>query len=215
MPDPSSPSGLSSVYKANLEHIIPIPEVFRQNNPGSGVPNNITIVPPGGPIPAATLIIPRRNNGPIISLDTGTGSALSVQWAGFSGTHELDAVLIWNSARNLRDFMQGLPFFTSPPQNIAYSDVRGNIAYFAVGEMPVREDLQADVVNGLPPFFIRNGTGGNEWLPVIHPQPGQSLPFEILPASEMPHIVNPPAGFFVNSQHLTRCQAKELHLATL
>ena len=96
---------------------------------------------------------------------------------------------------------KGLPFFSCPPQNIAYSDVRGNIAYFGVGEMPVREDLQAGTVNGLPPFFVRNGTGGNEWLPVIHPQPHQAIPFEILPASEMPHIINPPAGFFVNSNN--------------
>ena len=35
-------------------------------------------------------------------------------------------------------------------------------------------------MNGLPPFFIRNGTGGNEWLPVQHPQPGQAIPYEIL-----------------------------------
>lgn len=201
VPDPTSPSGLSSIFKGKLEHIIPIPEVFRQNNIGDGIPDNITTVPAGGPIPAATLIIPRRNNGPIIQLDTSTGFALSVQWTGFSGTRELDAVLIWASAHNLKEFEQGLPFFSCPPQNIAYADVSGNIAYFAVGEMPVREDLQANTVNGVPPFFIRNGTGGNEWLPVVHPQPHQAIPFEILPASEMPHIINPPAGFFVNSNN--------------
>ncbi|HYL14468.1 MAG TPA: penicillin acylase family protein [Terriglobales bacterium] len=201
VPDPTSPSGLSTMFQGKPEHIIPVPEVFRQNNIGDGIPDNITIVASGGAIPAATLIIPRRNNGPIIALDTKTGSALSVQWTGFSGTRELDAVLIWASARTLNEFKKGLPFFSCPPQNIAYSDVRGNIAYFAVGEMPVREDLQAGTVNGLPPFFIRNGTGGNEWLAVVHPQPHQAIPFEILPASEMPHIINPRAGFFVNSNN--------------
>lgn len=201
VPDGTSPSGLSSVFQGKLEHIIPVPEIFRQNNIGDGISDNITVVPSGGAIPAATLIIPRRNNGPIISLNSKTGFALSVQWTGFSGTHELDAVLIWASAHNLKEFEQGLPFFACPPQNIVYGDVRGNIAYFAVGEMPVREDLQANTVNGVPPFFIRNGTGGNEWLPVTHPQPHQAIPFEILPASEMPHIINPPAGFFVNSNN--------------
>lgn len=201
VPDPTSPIGLSTVFLGKLEHIIPVPEVFRQNNIGDGTPDNITTVPAGVLVPAATLIIPRRTNGPIISLDTHSGSALSVQWTGFSGTRELDAALIWASAMNLNEFQQGLPFFSCPPQNIAYSDVRGNIAYFGVGEMPVREDLQANTVSGLPPFFIRNGTGGNEWLPVTHPQPNQAIPFEILPASEMPHIINPPAGFFVNSNN--------------
>src|SRR4030095_8701796 len=44
-------------------------------------------------------------------------------------------------------------------------------------------------------------TGGNEWLPVLHPQPGQAIPYEILPASEMPHLVNPPAGWLVNANN--------------
>lgn len=52
---------------------------------------------------------------------------------------------------------------------------------------------------GLPPWSIRNGSGGNEWLPVQHPQPGQAVPYEILPADEMPHLVDPPAGWFVNA----------------
>ncbi|MBZ5520878.1 MAG: penicillin acylase family protein [Acidobacteriia bacterium] len=200
-PDATSPSGLSTVFKGKLEHIIPVPEVFKVNHVGDGIPDNLSIVPPSAGVPAATLIVPRRNNGPIISLDTKTGSALSIQWTGYSATHELDAILIWASAHNIQQFRQGLKFFSVPPQNIAYSDVHGNIAYFAVGEMPVREDLQANTVNGVPPVFIRNGTGGNEWLPVTHPQPEQSLAYEILPASEMPHIINPPAGFFVNANN--------------
>ena len=199
--DTTSPSGLSSVHEGKLEPIIPIPEIFRQNNTGDGIPNNISLVPPGGGIPSATLIVPRRNNGPIISLDLATGVGLSVQYTGFSGTREVDTVLVLDEARNLDDFLHGLAFFDTGSLNFAYSDVAGNIAYFAGGEMPIREDLQAGVVNGLPPFFIRNGTSGNEWLPVIHRQPKQVLPYEILPFSEMPHIVNPPAGWFVSANN--------------
>jgi acyl-homoserine lactone acylase PvdQ len=81
------------------------------------------------------------------------------------------------------------------------TDVEGNIAYFTSAELPLREDLQAGAVNGLPPFFIRNGTGGNEWLAVSHAQPGQAIPYEILLYAEMPQIVNPPAGFFVNANN--------------
>ena len=47
-PDPSSPSGLATVYQGRLEPVIPIPETFRQNNPGSGTPDNLSVVPPGG-----------------------------------------------------------------------------------------------------------------------------------------------------------------------
>ena len=86
------------------------------------------------------------------------------------------------------------PYFAVGSQNWSYADVHGNIAYFTSAEMPVREDLQAGTVNGLPPWFIRNGQGGNEWLPVEHPQPHQAIPYDICPAAEMPHIINPPAG---------------------
>ena len=199
--DPTSPSGLSTVFKGNLEHIIPIPEVFRQNKIGDHVPDNLTVVPPGNGIPPATLIVPRRNSGPIIMLDAANGVGLSVQYTGFSGTREVETFLTWDGARNLNDFLRGLSFFGVGSQNFAYSDINGNIAYLTGGELPIREDLQAGVINGLPPLFIRNGTGGNEWLPVIHPQPNQGIPYEILPFAEMPHIINPPAGFFVNSNN--------------
>ena len=191
--DPSSPSGLSSVYQGSPEHVIPIPETFRYNVNGQLV----TATAADG-VPAATLIVPRRNNGPIVQLTPPTpssaGSALSVQYTGFSPTFELETFLRWDQARDLDQFEQGLPFFAVGSENWAYADVHGNIAYFTSAEMPVREDLQAGTVNGLPPWFIRNGQGGNEWLPVQHPQPHQAIPYEIYPAAEMPHIINPPAA---------------------
>jgi penicillin G amidase len=196
VPDAGSPSGLSTVFQGHNEPVIPLPEVFRVNSGGT-----VVTVPPGAGVPVATLIVPRRNNGPIISLDLQAGTGISVQWTGFSGTRELEAAIAWIEARTLSEFTRGNSFFSSAPLNLAYADIEGNIAYFAIGEVPVREDLQAGTVNGLPPFFMRDGTGGNEWLAVAHPQPHQAIPFEILPADEMPHIINPPAGFFVNSNN--------------
>jgi penicillin amidase len=67
--------------------------------------------------------------------------------------------------------------------------------------VPLREDLQQGSVRGLPPFFIRDGTGGNEWLAAPDPPATQAVPFAILPFSEMPQVVNPPAGFFVNANN--------------
>ena len=198
--DPSSPSGLSTIFQGKPEHVIPIPETFRYNDGGQ-----LATATAADGVPAATLIVPRRNNGPIVQLTSPTGSspgsALSVQYTGFSPTFELEAFLRWDQARNLSQFEQGLPYFAVGSQNWSYADVRGNIAYFTSAEMPVREDLQAGAVNGLPPWFIRNGQGGNEWLPVRHPQPHQAIPYEIYPASEMPHIINPPAGWFVNANN--------------
>src|SRR5213079_1889107 len=74
-------------------------------------------------------------------------------------------------------------------------------AYFTSGEVPVREDLQAGTVSGAPPWLVRNGQGGNEWLPVTNRQPHQASAYEILPFAEMPQIQNPPAGYFVNGNN--------------
>src|SRR5213083_2158187 len=160
VPDASSPSGLATLYRGAREAVIPIPETFRANVGGT-----LVVIPAGGSIPAATLVVPRRDGGPIISLNPATGAALSVQYVGFGPTQELDAFLLINRSRNLDDFKDALQRM-DVAQNFVYVDVGGNIAYFTSGEIPVREDLQAGTVNGVPPWFVRNGQGGNEWLPV-------------------------------------------------
>jgi penicillin amidase len=195
-PDPASPSGLSTVFHGQLEHVLAIPETFRAN-----VGGQLTVVPPGAGIPPATLVVPRRNQGPIIELDAGAGAALSVQYTGFSPTQEFEAFLAWDEARNLADFQAGLQFFDVGSQNWSYADRSGNIAYFASAELPLREDLQAGQVAGLPPYFIRTGQGGNEWLPAAGPEPGRAVPYQVLPAAELPHLVNPAAGWFVNANN--------------
>ncbi|UCF68797.1 MAG: penicillin acylase family protein [Acidobacteriota bacterium] len=207
--DPSSQSMLSTIYLGQPEHVIPLPQLYRYNS-FDGQFDNLIDAPPGGTvgnidIPAATLIVPRRNMGPIVALDvdpqTGSGFALSVQYTGFSATRELDTFRLWNKARNLDDFRAGLQLFDFGSQNWVYGDIEGNIAYFTSAELPLREDLQANTVNGLPPYFIRNGTGGNEWLALSDSQPGQAVPYEILPFGEMPQVINPPAGWFVNANN--------------
>jgi penicillin amidase len=194
--DPTSPSKLATVYKGANEPVIPIPETFRYNDGGT-----LKTATGADNVPAATLIVPRRNQGPIIQLDVAQGRALSVQYTGFSPTFELQTFLLWDQAKNLGDFENGLSYFDVGSQNWAYADVQGNVAYFTSAEMPVREDLQQGRVDGVPPWLIRNGQGGNEWLPVQHPQVHQALPYEIYPPSEMPHTVNPSAGWFVNANN--------------
>lgn len=206
MPSASSPSGVATMYHGQLEAVVPVPLVFRYNTPGDGHTDNLTVAPPntsvgGVSIPPVALIVPRRNHGPIVNLDLANSTALSVQYTGFSGTRELDCFRDLNFGNTLEDFKAALQFFDFGSQNFAYADVHGNIAYFTTAEVPLREDLQANTVHGVPPWFIRNGTGGNEWLPATRREPGQAVPYAILPFDELAQTVNPSAGWFVNANN--------------
>ena len=88
-----------------------------------------------------------------------------MQYAGFSGTREIQAFRAINRAANLNQFTRAIQNFDVGSQNFLYADTAGNIAHYTSGEAPLREDLQAGAVDGLPPFLVRNGEGGNEWLP--------------------------------------------------
>src|SRR5438034_10727912 len=191
LPDSNSPSGLSTVYRGQLENVIAIPETFRSNNLGNGLLDDLTVVPASNLIPARTLIVPRRNSGPLLAFGPGLG--LSIQYTGFSGTREPDAILGWDSADNLDAFIEASKFIGVGSFNAAYSDVSGNIAYFTVGEMPIREDLQAGAVAGAPPFFVRSGWGGDKGLPVQDPLLGQVLRCEIPALAAVPHLLHPGA----------------------
>ncbi|HEX7581415.1 MAG TPA: penicillin acylase family protein, partial [Thermoanaerobaculia bacterium] len=105
-------------------------------------------------------------------------------------------------AKSVDEVKASIQVFDFGSQNFAVADTSGNIAYLTSAEMPIREDLQNNTVQGAPPWFIRNGTGGNEWLPAPSPLPAdQAVPHQVLPYSEMPQVVNPAAGWFANGNN--------------
>jgi penicillin amidase len=188
---------VATTYKGNLELTQIIPETFRTNQPGNGTQDDLVVVPPSAGVPPATIVVPRRNNGPLISVTGTTG--LSVQFTGFSPTREVDFFRLLSRADTVAEAIDAQRYFDFGAQNWMYVDDRGNIGYKTSGEIPLREDLQAGTVNGLPPYFIRNGTGGNEWIPDPTPAEDQASAYEILPAAEMDGLVNPKRGWISNA----------------
>ncbi|UCB55850.1 MAG: penicillin acylase family protein, partial [Thiotrichales bacterium] len=198
VPDPASPDTLYTIYKGTFEPIERRMETFSANLSGLVIPVHQQEV----------LVVPRRNNGPVISppeFDPAKGvlTALSLQSTGFSATRDPEGLCGINRARNLDEFTAALQLIDFASQNISYADTAGNIAYFVTGEIPLREDLQAaepgDIV--APPFMIRNGTGGHEWIPDPAPQPDQAVPYRILPFAEMPQTINPESGIIINANN--------------
>ncbi len=190
-----------SLYKGNPE---PVQQVFNSwfiNVIGDEVPDNLVRANLGHSDGATSLLLPRRNYGPVLGIDGKSG--ISMAYTGFRETHEVTMFKGVDLARNMEEFTEALQYFDIAIQNIYYADVFGNIAWFTTSEKPMREDLANFTVDGLPPWFIRDGTGAaaNEWLPVMNPQPQQALDFEILPFVEMPHMVNPAKGFVTNANN--------------
>lgn len=177
------------------------------NIPGNGTLNDVKPFP----LPIEQTIIatvPFRSFGPILDITDptvivkgGTTPALVLQYTGFHATRELWAFSAWNRAQNLDEFVAGLQDFDVGSQNFAYADAVGNLAYFASAENPLRRDLENGVPVGLPPYFIRDGSGSSNWVPDPAHSQGQAIPFAILPFVEMPQTVNPKNGFFVNANN--------------
>lgn len=205
--DPATGLPTHTRFRGALEPIVILPQIFLVNRIGDGVVNNLADAGVGPLDGGLTLIVPRRNRGPIVSVDAsdpGNVIGLSVQYAGSRETRELDTFRLWQRAANLQDFRAALRFFDVGSQNWAYTDRTGNIAYFTSAEMPLREDLQTlNRPDGTPPFLLRDGTGQlrNEWLPDATREPGQALRYEILPFAEMPQVVNPASGYILNANN--------------
>jgi penicillin amidase len=189
-----------TINKGNREPVLWVFQSFFANIPQDGTQDNVarqnSIGYTNGGI---TVLIPRRNNGPVLDIEGTTG--ISVQYAGWGPTFELEAFRKINRARSLDEFRAAVANFDVGSQNFGYVDKAGNFAYFVGAEMPIREDLQSGTVSGNPPFLIRNGTGGNDWLPATHHYPGQALPYEILAPEEMPFVVNPSKGYIANANN--------------
>jgi penicillin amidase len=204
--DPESGLPVATLFDGRPEPLVFVPQAFRVNQVGNGTPNDLADAGIGPLEGGVTLLVPRRNNGPIVGIDISEPSqplAISVQYTGWGATRELDAFRTWNRAGSIPEFVAGLQFFDVGSQNWAYADVAGNIAYWTSAENPLREDLQnlerAD--GNTPPWLIRDGTHTlrHEWLRDPSARPGIDFPFRSLPFAEMPQVVNPARGWIANA----------------
>ncbi len=187
----------SGVPSANVQGVFDATKLL-----ANFVPPRQIVIPRHGPIFPQTLTIGFSSAAGNPFLPNKTGTALTVKFTGTYATRELETFYIWNTATDLATFKQGLQLFDFGSQNWGYADVAGNIAYFSSGEFPIREDIDAGTLHGNPPWFVRDGTGGNEWKALGGPQPpDQAVPYAVVAPADMPQIENPPAHFWVNANN--------------
>jgi len=196
------------LYPVVLQVLTP----YRVNTPDDGVLDDLEDGGVGLSDPGAiSFTVPFRSFGPIVDVDdisiflggaTTETHAITLQYTGFHATGELRTFRLWNRARNLADFRTGLEQFDAGSQNWAYADSDGHLGYFSSSELPLRADLEAGHVAGLPPFMIRDGESGEDnWIPDPARSQGQAIPFAVLPYAEMPQALDPPNGFFANANN--------------
>jgi len=192
-----------TVHKGNRERILYAFQSYFVNVPDDESFDNVVRANVGYDTGGITFIVPRRNFGPIVELLDGSG--LSVQYTGWGPTFELSTFRAWSRAKSLEEFEEGLRDFAFGSQNFLYVDVEGNIAYYIGGEMPLREDLQTQLApaGGIPPWFIRDGSGAlpHEWMITDAPQEGQATRYALIPREEMPQSVNPSWGYLANANN--------------
>lgn len=204
--DPETGLPVATRFEGRPEPLVFVPQAFRVNLVGNDIPNDLVDAGIGPLEGGVTLLVPRRNNGPVVGIDISEPDqpiAISVQYTGWGATRELDAFRTWNRAGSMPEFVAGLQFFDVGSQNWAYADVAGNIAYWTSAENPLREDLQElERPDGnTPPWLIRDGTHTlrHEWLRNPAARPGLDFPFRSLPFAEMPQVVNPARGWIANA----------------
>jgi len=131
-------------------------------------------------------------HGPVMERD---GERFAVRWLGHYPTMETLAFYGINTAKDIEEFKEALRYFHFPAQNFVYADVDGNIAWWASGRYPIRSNISEDddYIEYRIPFNGSDGRG--EWGDWDDPNAW------VDPPDEVPHIVNPEAGYIATANN--------------
>lgn len=126
-------------------------------------------------------------HGPIVNGiigDVNDDDALvSLTWMLTQHPNEaLEAAYLLNHAQSINDMQKAASLFTSPGLNVMYGDVEGNIAWWAVGKLPIRPSY-------VQPKLFLNGSSGNDEYTGYYD------------FSKNPQSINPPWGYVYSSNN--------------
>lgn len=155
------------------------------------------------PLQDDIFLIPYLNEGPLLNISGDVGYGVQSTIFGKINSRDLQGYFSLPRSKNLNDFKKGIQLLDTSYYNFGYIDNQGNIAFFESGAIPLRKDLENQKITGNAPFFVRDSTivDQNAWIFLEKIPDSQSLPYKIMPFDEMPHIINPAQGFFVNSNN--------------
>jgi penicillin amidase len=123
-------------------------------------------------------------HGPVISEfahDEKPDTALAMRWTALDPSTELEAVLMFDTAKNWDEFKTALTYFDTPAQNFVFASQDGTIAYRANGLIPIRKKGDGSVP-------VPGWTDEYEWKGYI-------------PWDKLPTVVNPKDGFIATANN--------------
>ena len=128
---------------------------------------------------AAAVELKYTRHGPILAEDPERHLAFGLRaaWLDIGGVPYL-ASLRMDQAKTWQEFREACAYSRAPSENMVWVDRQGNIGWQAVGVVPLRPNW-----NGLVPV---PGDGRFEWD-------------GYLPIRELPHVLNPSAGFIATA----------------
>lgn len=132
--------------------------------------------------PDQTLAIAFTRHGPILHEDSEKRLAIALRsvWLSPGSAAYLGGLSAMRSS-TVSAFGASLKAWGTPSVNHVCADVDGNIGWFTAGFTPIRKNW-----HGLLPV---PGDGSHEWT-------------GFLPTGELPHVVNPVAGFFATANEM-------------
>lgn len=135
------------------------------------------------------LTVTLTHHGPILPF--AAAAPLALASTALRGEAPLDGFARLNQARDWAEFSTAVSHIHAPALNLLYADNQGNIGYWVTGRVPVR------------------GQGDGR-----APAPGHDPAYDWIghiPPAEMPHALNPAAGFIVSANHQIVAEADYPH----
>ncbi len=122
------------------------------------------------------------HHGPLISeIFPSSKQAMALASKALEPDKNFEGFALLNEAKEWDDFAAAVQKIGSPSINLMFADKAGNIGYYVTGRAPIRR-------SGAGQVPMPGWSGEHEWIAEV-------------PFAEMPHALNPGAGFLVNANN--------------
>lgn len=192
----------SVMFEGGEVKVMVRPETFSYKKPAAGCESWLndfvkglswTMKEKGGKCLVTVAIEEVPHHGPIIpgsraTLPSGEKIAMSWRWTGFDPSTELVAFTGLTQMKSADDFFAAMQFYGVGAQNIIYADTKGDIAYAAFANVPIRKHVAEGNGAEHPPWLPMPGDGCCEWTGYVA-------------TTDLPQALNPDKGFVMTANN--------------